>query len=666
MMEFLKFLFFTGFCSFLLINNGMVSSQSDGKISFKLVDITIDVEENDNQIHLQAFKSELNDGILDKHNVTEFKKLQWVSLGNPKFTITSNIRKKNKSQIFHFNHEGFYVFVEMLTNVHKQLIVNAIKEKKDASVKMNQITNMILSRFACSYSVSDGPRTYLITGEVGNFYEYPLKLMFATSIDSIERQIFQKILFSNQQEDADLNFKCEIEAGGTESLKNVLSINYEQINKLQITERLFGPASTTLVTRNQLSDLAMEMYSNLDIYEDYSLPFLEFKHEFVEGLIKQASSNAFNQMPIDVAIQGLSKYSTNFDEDLTADMIKKELKQKYEIKKLNNRTFIKLNEELSKSDKDDSTKAGSVNVKASGWGARGELDIKGEIKQLNEAAQSGKSLNEELRIINKEDSNDIQWEIVGERVIPKSISVAKLNKASFSKKLSFNRIRKQSLDALFKRKIILSTLKFSSRPLINKFPIGTIISIASEKILGFFKDGEGFDNYLGWYLCDGRNGSPNLGGRVLVGYDSKQNDYNEIGNTGGISHVRLTVDELPEHTHSDSGHSHNMSLVKDLIHVETFKKVFRQQLGKQNKPWIHIVGHNHQNEDSGKRIMKMRREMHMDPCGLGKCSNHEEKFIPEHQNTLTSYASISKTGGNKKHENRQPYYTAAYIIFLDI
>ena len=61
-------------------------------------------------------------------------------------------------------------------------------------------------------------------------------------------------------------------------------------------------------------------------------------------------------------------------------------------------------------------------------------------------------------------------------------------------------------------------------------------------------------------MCDGNYGRPDLKGRVLVGYDSNQKDYNAIGNNGGLSHVCLKTGKLPAHTHTDSGHSHYVSL----------------------------------------------------------------------------------------------------------
>lgn len=64
----------------------------------------------------------------------------------------------------------------------------------------------------------------------------------------------------------------------------------------------------------------------------------------------------------------------------------------------------------------------------------------------------------------------------------------------------------------------------------------------------------------GFALCDGTNGTPNLSGRFVVGYDAASNsvpanatdtteNYGKIGNKGGRTSVSLLTSELPEHYH---------------------------------------------------------------------------------------------------------------------
>jgi microcystin-dependent protein len=64
--------------------------------------------------------------------------------------------------------------------------------------------------------------------------------------------------------------------------------------------------------------------------------------------------------------------------------------------------------------------------------------------------------------------------------------------------------------------------------------------------------------------------------RVLVGHNSYNQDYSSIGNTGGLSHVRLKTGELPAHTHTDSAHSHYVSLTTSNggEHAHNYKDTF--------------------------------------------------------------------------------------------
>ena len=43
---------------------------------------------------------------------------------------------------------------------------------------------------------------------------------------------------------------------------------------------------------------------------------------------------------------------------------------------------------------------------------------------------------------------------------------------------------------------------------------------------------------------------PDLKGKVITGFDSSDNDFNEIGKTGGEKTHKLTVEEMPSHNHT--------------------------------------------------------------------------------------------------------------------
>lgn len=107
----------------------------------------------------------------------------------------------------------------------------------------------------------------------------------------------------------------------------------------------------------------------------------------------------------------------------------------------------------------------------------------------------------------------------------------------------------------------------------------------------------------GWALCDGANGTPDLRGRFIVGYDGTHHDYNEIGKTGGADTVVLTEGQMPRHRH-------NLDLRMD-TQVE------------QNQ------GH---------------------PGAMSY-------YNMEYDSRVSAYA-----GNNECHENRPPFYVLAYIM----
>lgn len=52
----------------------------------------------------------------------------------------------------------------------------------------------------------------------------------------------------------------------------------------------------------------------------------------------------------------------------------------------------------------------------------------------------------------------------------------------------------------------------------------------------------------GWHLCDGTSGTPNLRDRFVVGAGSTY----DVGDTGGEATHKLTINEMPSHTHSSN------------------------------------------------------------------------------------------------------------------
>ncbi len=61
---------------------------------------------------------------------------------------------------------------------------------------------------------------------------------------------------------------------------------------------------------------------------------------------------------------------------------------------------------------------------------------------------ASKKINDHLVEINSDETSDVEWKQEGEKIVPKSLKVAKLSKGEFIKRLTFKNI-KQKLEKTF-------------------------------------------------------------------------------------------------------------------------------------------------------------------------------------------------------------------------
>jgi microcystin-dependent protein len=136
----------------------------------------------------------------------------------------------------------------------------------------------------------------------------------------------------------------------------------------------------------------------------------------------------------------------------------------------------------------------------------------------------------------------------------------------------------------------------------------------------------------GWALCDGGNGTPDLRGMFIVGYDSGDPDYDSIGNMGGEKTHTLTTNEMPAHTHTVSGSTNSAG------------------------------NHFHSYED--------QYSVGTTLAGVaGAARDDNENFqmkttVSAGDHTHGVSGSAQSTGGDQAHENRPPYYVLAFIMKL--
>ena len=209
------------------------------------------------------------------------------------------------TKLFDFSRNTIFTHVEMLTAVQSRLLSETAETKYGVKVSNNQIINLPLSKFECSLLLFDeAGNKYLLKGGVLDFKHFPLRMDFHAPLGSRERKLFDEYL--SEEDDSGLEFTCNMESMGKRKFTNSLTITLDEIEHIGLEEKLLGPShnakATVFVTRHQMTSLAAEMYSTLNIVEEYQMPETQFSEAFIEGMISQAAVNAFSMVSIDTAV----------------------------------------------------------------------------------------------------------------------------------------------------------------------------------------------------------------------------------------------------------------------------------------------------------------------------------------------------------------------------
>ena len=434
---------------------------ADTNIAFDLPDLTVTVETKTGIHQLEAYKSVDNDKIIRDKATAQVSQLFWVSVGRPTLVKTPTKSNASMTAIFHNSNFGFTTYIQMLTpDQRKELAVTA-KNKYRLDVTEKQILNLILSKFECSLTMFDeAGNKYLWIGNVHEFREFPLRMDFLARPRSIERKLFEELL----RDSSDLRFMCNMASHGRLMKTNTLTITSEQQQLLGIEEKLFGRAtsdtsnSNMYVTRDQMTGISSEMYSSLNIVEYYQMSEGQFSDAFIEGMINQIASEQFKQVPIDTVLASLSKYGFDIGEDLKPDVIKKDMGSIMTIEKKDEKSRIILDDANFKKFEESNSNSGGFGVGFMGI----ELSANWASSNSKGNSAESKSLNDQLRELNTVSQKDMQWEIVGDKIVPKSLNVARLARTKLSKTLSFSRIKVQTYLVSFERKFAMHDSRSAS------------------------------------------------------------------------------------------------------------------------------------------------------------------------------------------------------------
>jgi microcystin-dependent protein len=136
---------------------------------------------------------------------------------------------------------------------------------------------------------------------------------------------------------------------------------------------------------------------------------------------------------------------------------------------------------------------------------------------------------------------------------------------------------------------------------------------------------------------------PNMKGRVPVGYDSAQTEFDGLGETGGEKTHLLIVSEMPSHTHLQNAHAHSASSGND------------SPDHTHNPPSGDFVF-------TGSGAAWMSTSGAFGPFNSGKPTTGASARHTHGITVNDSTAVNQNTGGDGAHNNLQPYIVLNYII----
>lgn len=165
---------------------------------------------------------------------------------------------------------------------------------------------------------------------------------------------------------------------------------------------------------------------------------------------------------------------------------------------------------------------------------------------------------------------------------------------------------------------------------------------------------------------------PNISGRTIVGISSSDNNFNSLGKTGGEKSVTLTTNQLPSHTHTFTGTASTTSDESN-THYHTFNGTTDTASVVGSFSTLITTDGVLASGVFSKGSLTASFAKPGSGTSLGVVtysfnSKHTHTFTGStvstttHTHTVTPKGTNSNTGGNKSHNNMQPYIAMYYII----
>lgn len=405
-------------------------------VMIETTDITVEFKKDGKINLMEAYRSTKNDLILKANKSDEFGQLEWHSIGSPSLAnIPSKSFSLSFASIFQSTPNGFNIYIDMLSDIQKGAFIKKIKSKYRVDVETSQIVKLKPSKLQCTIEQICDHKEYLLNGSLKTFVDFPLKVEFKFLNASI-KECFEHYLIEHQH----IEIVCKVSKNSKSLKQNYFSLSAEQMSNNEILDKLFGDANEVYVDRSQMANLASEIYSSYNVYEEYEIPEKEFSSSFIEDLVKQTSAD-FKPVPFTTALKSLSKYSKK---DLTPSQIKSVYENSLKVRTSGERKFLAVNKRLDNNGSDSVNSNHSASI--SGKDIFSMIGIDLSYNYVNEKeknwAFSNTSLENQTNELNSHTRDQIEWKIDGTRLIPKSLKLGKLVKSRFKKGLRFERIRR--------------------------------------------------------------------------------------------------------------------------------------------------------------------------------------------------------------------------------
>jgi microcystin-dependent protein len=135
----------------------------------------------------------------------------------------------------------------------------------------------------------------------------------------------------------------------------------------------------------------------------------------------------------------------------------------------------------------------------------------------------------------------------------------------------------------------------------------------------------------GWAICDGTNGTPDMRGRVPVGVDTTQTEFDVLGEAGGAKTHTLVQGEIPGHVHTGPSHAHNIPAHNHTLRLGDGPTADDSVLSRMAAP-------------------------------LQTTSSAAIAADPTKDTDLSGTGDTGNTGGSGAHNNLQPYRALHFIM----